>query len=323
MKDIIKSIKDDCNKGLILTHHNADIDAVASSIVLHELLNNKIEVCVPDNISKSAKDIASGYSFKKNPNLNEYDCLIVLDCPSPKQLEPLNLKRFTGKIIAIDHHGLGKLHKMADETIIDTDAVSTTEVLYKIIKNNNHKLNANIAEYIIYGIVADSAHLSHAKSRHFKYLSTLLETTSKSYNQILNQLRTPISYSEKIARLKASKRIDIHQIDEYIVVTSHISSFEASAARSLIKLGADIAIVAAPRSNETRISARCKRKLTSDLHLADDIFKPIEDTIEGTIGGHDTAASLNSDNSNYKDLIQKIVELLKEKLNDTSKENQL
>ena len=65
---IIDELKES-EETLILAHHNADIDAVGASIGLYEYLDGKVDLAVPDTVSKGAKDLSKGYSFIKNPPL--------------------------------------------------------------------------------------------------------------------------------------------------------------------------------------------------------------------------------------------------------------
>jgi nanoRNase/pAp phosphatase (c-di-AMP/oligoRNAs hydrolase) len=285
---------------LILTHHNADIDAVASCIVFYEFLDGKVDIAVPDSISKGAKSLAEGYDFLIEPPLEKYDLIIILDCPSKEQLNPLDIENSEAKKILIDHHSPGNLKDIADFSITDPEAGSTSEIIYQIF--DQEKINEDCAKALVCGIVADTAHLKQADSNHFKYISKLLELSESTYSEILSILHTPIDFSERVAKIKAAARVEGYKLGKVLLVFSRIGSFEASVARSLLGMGADISIVFCPRGDEMRISARSRKNMTKKIHLANDLFKPLEEVIQGSAGGHDAAASSNGKNMDIKQI---------------------
>lgn len=309
MKDAIESIER-AESLLILTHHNADIDAIGSSIALYELLGGGADLGVAESISKGARGLSRDYSFEVNPSLKGYDLIVVLDCPSEEQLEPLDLSESDAEKTLIDHHSPGKLEDLVDNSFMDPEARSTSEMVYEIARESGWEVDGKTATAIVCGIVADTSHLKHVGAKQFEYISELLQETEKNYSEILSILRTPVDFSERVARIKAAKRIDAHRLGKTIAVFSKVGSFEAASARSLLRLGADIAIVACPREKELRISGRCKRKLTDRLHLADDVFAPLEETIEGSAGGHDAAASSNGKNMDEEEIFGAMLERL-------------
>ena len=77
-------------------------------------------------------------------------------------------------------------------------------------------------------------------------------------------------------------------------MTSQVKAFEARAASKLIDLGADLAIVLAERKNEVRISGRSTLSFFTGtgIHLAQ-LFSEIETLLQGSSGGHPTAAGAN------------------------------
>jgi len=242
-----------------------------------------------------------------------------VDCPSEEQLEPVNLSESDAEKILVDHHSPGKLEDLVDVTFTDPEARSTSEMVYEIAKESGWKMNEKGATALICGIVADTSHLKHARTKQFEYISELLQATEKNYSEILSILRTPVDFSEKIARVKAAKRVDAYRLGKTIVVFSKVGSFEAASARSLLRLGADVAIVACPRKDELRISGRCERKLTDRLHLAEDVFSPLKDLIDGSAGGHDAAASSNGRNKDVEEIFEAMLDRLEKTLGKGSR----
>jgi nanoRNase/pAp phosphatase (c-di-AMP/oligoRNAs hydrolase) len=104
-----------------------------------------------------------------------------------------------------------------------------------------------------------------------------------------------MDFSERVARLKASRRAKVFRIGRWIVALSHVSAFQASAARALIDLGAHVAVVAGEKNGKTEISLRCTREFheRTSIHLGKDIAKPLGEYLSGMGGGHSTAAGVN------------------------------
>ncbi len=79
---------------------------------------------------------------------------------------------------------------------------------------------------------------------------------------------------------KSQNRI---RIDNWIIAFSHVSAFEASAARALVDLGAHVAAVAGEKGGGVEISLRCTREFTekTGIHLGRDIAKLVGDEPAG------------------------------------------
>ena len=123
----------------------------------------------------------------------------------------------------------------------------------------------------------------------------MLEQHSLELSDILELLALPSDVSESIAKLRAAKRLKLYRIKDYILVTSKISSFEASAAKSLVRIGADLAVVAAERDDGVRISLRSNTKFARDtnIDLGKDLVPDVARIIDGSGSGHFSAAGAN------------------------------
>ena len=105
MQKIIKALQENKNKKiLILTHHNADIDAMSSIISLHLGLKQKgikTFLGVSQSISRPAKKISKDFEINKNPDCKDYDYIILVETSVPEQLKGVSNLRAD---IIIDHH---------------------------------------------------------------------------------------------------------------------------------------------------------------------------------------------------------------------------
>jgi len=167
---------------LIVGHVNPDSDAISSVGALIELMKR-----IDKKYSAYCHDKpVDTYSFlpheeeilaNKDFNLKDFDLLIAVDCGSKsrtfldKEIDELkNNSDKTFFIIEFDHHP--KFEDYADIEIRNSQASSTTEVLYHFLKINKIEFNKKIATSILSGILTDTAN--------FLYSSTGKETVAIS-----------------------------------------------------------------------------------------------------------------------------------------------
>lgn len=312
MKQIAEVLKKEDNY-LILTHHNADVDAIASALVLKGLLEKtgkKAKIGVPESVSEVARKFLTE-DVEIDPKIAG-ETIIVVDTSAPEQLEPIEI---TEVFVVIDHHMAGNIK--ASFSFIEPEAKSCSELIYQLSKEMGVELTAEMATLLIGGLIYDTAHLRRADKNTFLFLVELLEKSDKDYQEILQILRTEIDISERIAVLKSMKRLKTYRIGDVLVSFTSVGSFEASVARNLLRMGADIAVVGAPKKKAVRISGRMRWHLKEKMNLAK-IFAKIEQVIDGSAGGHDVAASANGrkpENMNlaFKSILRRIEDKLGEK----------
>jgi len=128
-------------------------------------------------------------------------------------------------------------------------------------------------------------------------------------------LIAPMDISERIARLKACRRMKLMRIYGWLIVFSHVGSFQASAARALIDVGANLAIVGSQEKNEISISMRADREFYAEtgVHLGRDLAKPLGEYLNGMGGGHSTSAGVNG-TGELESAFKYAAKLLREKL---------
>jgi len=163
------------------------------------------------------------------------------------------------------------------------------------------------------GILYDTRRFTLVSNETFAVVMDLLRAGA-NYGKALELLRTTMDKSEKIARLKAAQRATLHKIRDWIIVTSHVSTYEASACRAFIDLGADVAFVVAEKDNEVRISARAAQEFyeKTSINLAK-IMEKVGKVIGGVGGGHATAAGANGI-KNGEEGLKEALKILKEEI---------
>ncbi len=288
----------------VLCHQNADPDAICSAFALSELLVKLIPGvkihCLSDGLSKVSKNVVKKLkmTISTETDIDDCDLYFLVDTNNFEQLGALKglVKKISAPIIIIDHHAWHPEGAELSSLYIHDDSVcSASEIVYNLYNNCKMIPTPISANALLIGLTYDSKHFILGTPAAFQVATNLMQLGA-DYEEVINLLKSPMDFSERIARLKAAKRHNIHIFDEWIIVVSKINSFEASAARSLLDLGADIAIVAAEKKKEkiVRISGRAKRGITqkTGLHLGK-IFQQIGPLINGEGGGHQNAAACN------------------------------
>lgn len=310
-------------KIMITTHKNADPDGLCSGYALMDAISSLFSIkssLVFDNTNNISKQILSYFNISYQQDLNfEPDLIIILDANNLMQLgtvaEKININNT--KFIIIDHHSPIEQFRRTITPIleiIDPTKIATCEIVYSILTSWNYQINETVASCLLAGILYDSKRFFHISKETFSIAADLSQKSIDFYT-ILELLSTKMDISERIARLKAAQRGVIHKINNWIIVVSKVSSYEASACRSLIDLGADVAIVLVERKNEVRVSIRTTIEFhkKTKIDVGKDLLEPLSELVNGVGGGHSTAGGLNG-TKNGKLAIEKILEIIHEKL---------
>jgi phosphoesterase RecJ-like protein len=309
---------------VLLCHHNADPDAICSAYAFQSLLKQQrplleIEIGAAHGISRLSKHLLEylPIDVKMQPNTENANAIVLLDTNTIQQLNDLAEKVKTAKapIIVIDHHAAHpETMQLATLCITNEEASSTCEIVYNFYKQSNAKPAANEAKALFLGIAFDSRHFVLANSTTLKNIAELIDL-GVNVQETLPILSLPMDFSERVARLKASRRVRLFKINGWIVALSHVSAYQASAARALIDLGADVAVVAGQKNENIEVSLRATREFNKQtgVHLGKDIAKPLGEYIHGMGGGHSTAAGANGVEEPEMAL-KRCLLLLKEKL---------
>lgn len=314
-------LKDSMNP-LILGHQNADPDAVCSMIAfarLYKTLN-------PDGIPQLAADDTSRLSnqvlrifepemkVSRTPE-SDHDLLILLDTNSRYQLGTSlqHIPDNPSKTIVIDHHERNpEIDLIAEHQIVHEDKSSTCEIMVKVYSDLGIQIDANTANLLLTGMIFDTRRFFYADSETLAAAIELIEAGA-DYEKCVRSLLIKPDRSERIARLKAAGRVKVHLIGDWILATSKINAFEASACRGLIELGADVAIVGgSPSKDVVRFSSRSTRDFfeKTGVSLGSDVMELVGQLIEGKGGGHANAAGANG-KRNLEKAMDRSVELIR------------
>lgn len=195
LKKLIKEIKTKKNI-LIATHIDPDCDGICSALAMAKLVGlykkNKPSLFCFSPIPEKYKFLLDDYKFTKV--LRGFDLLITVDSAGLERIFPenkFNLKEVCcGKyIINIDHHESNK--PFGNIAIIEEKASSTCEIIYKIFKSLNLKIDKSLAQVIYSGIYNETGGFLYPN------------TTSRALQVCADLIKQDINPSELVKRLNA------------------------------------------------------------------------------------------------------------------------
>ncbi len=310
---------------VLLCHHNADPDAICAAYAFSQLLRRlrpklKIEIAAAARgPSRLSKFLLKGLPIKltTQPPIEEADILILLDTNTIQQLDEWSerVKASNSPIIVIDHHaGHPETEHLATLCVANEGVSSTCEIIYSFFKGMKVELAEPEAKALFLGMAFDTRHFVLAKSSTFKAVAELVDVGVKT-EEVLSLLSLPMESSERIARLKAGQRLGLIRINDWLIALSHVSAYQASAARALVRLGAHVAIVAGQRGENIQISLRSSRDFHegTGIHLGRDVANPLGTYLHGMGGGHATSAGANGV-GDLEACLKRCVRLLKDKV---------
>ena len=290
---------------LLFCHHNADPDAVCSAYSLKGLIESlggstSAEIVLTGGASRISRRIMKvlGIEAVEQADLREAAALVVLDTANLSQLDDLGEEMASVRTpkIFIDHHApTDEVRKIATIFVVDEESTSTCGMVYRLFRDWGIKPTRDVAKALLIGMAYDSKHLTIGNPEMFRTVSELLEMNGP-LQDVMALLTASPERPERIARLKAAQRTQIREQSGWMVAASHVSSYQASAARGLISLGADVAIVAGSVGGLIKASLRSTERFTKEtgIHLGRDLAMQLGREFGGAGSGHSSAAGVNA-----------------------------
>ena len=153
-KDLILKFKEIINRIekakqiTITTHANPDGDAIGSALALFHYIKffkNNTKIIIHNDVPHNFKFLKGTNFFEKynseihNDFIMNSDILIIVDLNDPDRTKsPAEIiKTTTAFKIIIDHHFATEIY--ADISVIETNACSTGELIYKLIETDETK----------------------------------------------------------------------------------------------------------------------------------------------------------------------------------------
>ena len=293
------------NAILIVGHQNADPDAICSAYAFSQLIkavNPKATVTFasPDGVSKLSKLLLQTIplQFAEDFDTSQIDLIVTVDTNTLQQLGQLQEKIIQSQkpLVMIDHHALHQQNaKTAIHILCDDTATSTCEIILDMYADLKIPIDRSVSQALLTGLIVETGHFSIATKRTIKSACTLIEHGADP-ELALAVTKQAMDESERIARIKSAQRMRLEKIDKWLIGLSDVGSYHASAARSLISLGANVAIVAGKRNHQLTVSMRSTHEFfrQTGLHLGTNLANPLGERLGGMGGGHATAAGVNA-----------------------------
>lgn len=289
---------------LVVGHQNSDPDAVCSAygfIALANKINPKLRLrfTSPDGVSKLSKQILNILPLQvdESPEVDSADLIVTVDTNTLQQLGKLrdSVLRSAKPLVMIDHHAPHPENtKSATLVLCDEHSTSTCEMILEMCEKMGVKLNPNVCQALLIGVLVETGHMSIGTRRTFKNAFTLVSGGADPQEAIA-VTRPTMDDSERFARIKSAQRVRMERVGKWLVASSEVGSYHASAARGLVALGAHLAIVAGKRNGDLTVSLRSTREFVSEtgIHLGSDLANSLGTRMNGMGGGHATAAGAN------------------------------
>jgi Exopolyphosphatase-related proteins len=252
-----------------------------------------VKLCFPEGPSKLSKKLMEriGVGYEQTCLCGDAEYVVVCDVSNEVMLSDARECLTGRRVVVVDHHeNRGSIVERAALAWVEREA-STTTLTVEVAQLQGLRLSRELSTLALAGIAFDTKRFAIATPRTLRAAAWLLEQGG-SLEEALVCLEEEPDYAERIARLKAAQRAMFIDVCGYLVAVSEVSSFEASAARALVSLGADLAIVVGGKEGEVRASSRLSRELAKrGIDLAD-IARRVADTFRGEGGGHKGAAGV-------------------------------
>jgi nanoRNase/pAp phosphatase (c-di-AMP/oligoRNAs hydrolase) len=289
---------------IITSHGSADLDSLGAIMGLVELLSAKLPkkkiTSALQSMNGLTKNFVQSFNITISQEIEEPDepaTAILLDCNSPQitGFEEILCSPNISLRLIIDHHAQhSNGFEFAHKYWFESNFAATSEIIVALAAQWNVSFAPTTASALLGGIMYDSQKFQRADDPLFQAVRLLL-LWGADYEAVQAPFKTERDASEKLARLKAAQRTQLKVVKDGIIVLTHVSSYEASAARAMLALGADLAIVVASRSNETRTSIRARKQYLEKLGIsvAEDLLDPTAAEFGGFGGGHQAAGGLN------------------------------
>jgi len=314
-------------KNLLITSHDlADLDGFISGIALKYCFetyfpNQNVQLTF-SGLSKHTKSLIAKFrikfpnfifTFQKHVELSDFDVIVIVDSNNLDQIKLFNNLDLDIPFIFLDHHlDLQKNYSgnISSINLIFDKYSSTSEMVLELFDECNIKLPLPYKFLLVSAILTDSGFLKYGNTRTIKNLNYILQDELE-IQDVIPLLEREIDISEKIARIKALQRVKLIRVNKWLIGISHLSSFSASAASTLTKVGFDIGIVVSEDKSDYRITTRATKQvcLKTGLHLG----KIIGEINNVNGGGHDGAATLNGKND-VEEILNQLIDKIKESL---------
>lgn len=155
--EIVNKLKS-AERVAIISHIYPDGDAVGSSLALYKALKSEgktVDMFLCDGVPLIYSFLANTSEVRKIHNQEKYDVAVILDSGDIGRIGScssiLNYSEFS---INIDHHSTGT--NFADINLVEPQASSTGEIIYRLIRMSGLDIDKEMAECLYVAISTDT-----------------------------------------------------------------------------------------------------------------------------------------------------------------------
>ncbi len=217
-----KELIDAAQKILVIQAENPDGDSLGSALALEEILSDlgKDVTLYCDVETPKYLRYINGWDRVTQDFDTSADLAIIVDTSSDtligKAFQIPGVRHFldTHPVLVIDHHHETASTLSFDHTPIIEEAVSSTELIYKIAETHGWKINEQAAEDLLAGLLSDSLGLSTQNVGESAYLvASKLAALGASPANIEERRR---EFMKKSAEILAYKGKLLERIEYYL-----------------------------------------------------------------------------------------------------------
>jgi phosphoesterase RecJ-like protein len=221
MYDEAKKLISDAKKIIVIQAENPDGDSIGSSIALEEILGDmgkEVVMYCPIDLPKYLRYI-KGWDRVVSDFDTSADLAIIVDTAADvllgKTLDTAGARHFleTHPVLVIDHHTT-ESNLSFEHTMLSTDAVATSEVIYGLAQDAGWAVNQPAAESMLVAIMSDSLGLTtqNVTAHTFEVCSKLVELGAS--NSVIEERRR--EFMKKAPEILAYKGELISRIEYFL-----------------------------------------------------------------------------------------------------------
>lgn len=311
MHELVKAL-DDAQHILIIAHVNPDADSMGSALAMYThilRLHKKVSLfCKTEDMNPSLSFLPF-FEKVRSTIPNDYDLAMSFDCGTYKRLGI----DVNGPLVNVDHHISNENYGTIN--LIDTTAISTSQVLYDFFKSNDISLNAKMATALYAGLADDSQNFTTDKTDHRTFLMAADLLKSGANNALCTKMlfkeRSLASIRMKSKMLSSAKLYCSGRVVSTLVERSFFEetgAYEVDCEEPLHEtlelVNIEVAIMLR-YTKDGKIKGSLRSSKGMDMNALASVFGG---------GGHLHSAGFVTDGSSLAELETKIVNIIKEKI---------
>ncbi|WP_435366141.1 DHH family phosphoesterase [Haloarchaeobius sp. DYHT-AS-18] len=297
---------------LVVTHRQADMDAVGSAVGLAESLDADVEIGTPDGVKANARPLLDGQRVTTDPELEAYDLVVVVDAPSTDRIAPCDPTAASTPYLFLDHHEPADLHEHAAAAWVDESAPATALLVAETLAAGEWSPTKAGAMALAAGIFDDAGFRAVFMPATYERTVALLDAAGEKRADLATLWSDTTGWNVRMATAKAVVRARGYKSGETIVLTTRVGSEEKAAAHALLDGNADIALIICPQDGWTRVVGRIRDSFNASLSLPTDVLDPLTASFGGESGGHAAAASAELDSTDHDAIEARALSLIED-----------